>query len=129
MCVCVCVCDERSQSHHHMHLPIALQAPALTCVYVCVCVCACVCVCVCSIYWDMEQYSACEKIFRQSADFCSEHSTWKLNVAHTYFMQENHYKEAIRCCHTSMYTNTHAYLPRRPHVPYTRSWSLPYAEK
>lgn len=49
-----------------------------------------------SIYWDMEHYSAVEKIFRQSAEFCSEHEVWKLNVAHTFFMQDNHYKEAIR---------------------------------
>ncbi len=40
-----------------------------------------------SIYWDMEHYSAVEKIFRQSAEFCSEHEVWKLNVAHTFFMQ------------------------------------------
>ena len=49
-----------------------------------------------SIYWDMELYSNVEKIFRQSAEFCSEHEVWKLNVAHTFFMQDNHYKEAIR---------------------------------
>lgn len=49
-----------------------------------------------SIYWDMEHYSQVERIFRQSAEFCSEHEVWKLNVAHTYFMQDNHYKEAIR---------------------------------
>lgn len=49
-----------------------------------------------SIYWDMEHYSQVERIFRQSAEFCSEHDVWKLNVAHTYFMQDNHYKEAIR---------------------------------
>jgi len=49
-----------------------------------------------SIYWDMSHYSAVERIFRQSAEFCSEHDVWKLNVAHTYFMQDNHYKEAIR---------------------------------
>ena len=23
---------------------------------------------------------------------CSEHDVWRLNVAHTYFMQDNHYK-------------------------------------
>ena len=40
-----------------------------------------------SIYWDMEHYSAVQKIFHQSAEFCSEHETWKLNVAHTFFMQ------------------------------------------
>uniref|UniRef100_A0A7R9V8U6 Tetratricopeptide repeat protein 30 n=1 Tax=Chlamydomonas euryale TaxID=1486919 RepID=A0A7R9V8U6_9CHLO len=49
-----------------------------------------------SIYWDMEHYSQVERIFRQSAEFCSEHETWKLNVAHTYFMQDGHFKEAIR---------------------------------
>jgi tetratricopeptide repeat protein 30 len=52
------------------------------------------------IYWDMENYGMVEKIFRQSAEFCSEHDVWKLNVAHTFFMQvngaENKYKEAIR---------------------------------
>jgi|OM-RGC.v1.035758874 hypothetical protein len=29
-----------------------------------------------------------EKIFRQSAEFCSEDESWKLNVAHIFFMQE-----------------------------------------
>ena len=28
-----------------------------------------------------------EKIFRQSAEFCSEHELWKLNVAHVFFLQ------------------------------------------
>lgn len=28
-----------------------------------------------------------ERIFRQSSEFCSEHDVWKLNVAHTFFMQ------------------------------------------
>jgi tetratricopeptide repeat protein 30 len=28
-----------------------------------------------------------EMIFKQSAEFCSEHDTWKLNVAHVFFMQ------------------------------------------
>ena len=39
------------------------------------------------IYWDMDHYAQVEKIFRQSAEFCSEHDVWKLNVAHTFFMQ------------------------------------------
>lgn len=49
-----------------------------------------------SIYWDQEQYSAVESIFRQSAEFCGEHDVWKLNVAHTFFMQDNRWKDAIR---------------------------------
>ena len=48
------------------------------------------------IYWDMENYHQVEKIFRQSLEFCSEHDVWKLNVAHTFFMQETKFKEAIR---------------------------------
>jgi len=47
------------------------------------------------IYWDLEHYSMVEKIFRQSAEFCSEDESWKLNVAHTFFMQEK-FKECIR---------------------------------
>lgn len=48
------------------------------------------------IYWDRQNYAMVEKIFRQSAEFCSEHDTWKLNVAHMFFMQEVKFKEAIR---------------------------------
>ena len=47
-------------------------------------------------YWDKNNYSMVEKIFRQSAEFCSEHETWKLNVAHVFFMQDNKYRDAIR---------------------------------
>lgn len=48
------------------------------------------------IYWERENYPQVEKIFRQSAEFCSEHDVWKLNVAHVFFMQENKFKESIR---------------------------------
>ncbi len=48
------------------------------------------------IYWDKEHYAMVEKIFRQSAEFCSDNDTWKLNVAHVFFMQENKFKDAIR---------------------------------
>mmetsp|Transcript_31666 Transcript_31666/g.51104 ORF Transcript_31666/g.51104 Transcript_31666/m.51104 type:complete len:664 (+) Transcript_31666:80-2071(+) len=48
------------------------------------------------IYWDLENYPMVEKIFRQSAEFCSEHDVWKLNVAHVFFMQETKFIEAIR---------------------------------
>jgi len=48
------------------------------------------------IYWDMKDYTQVEKKFRESAEFCSEHDVWKLNIAHVFFMQENKYDEAIR---------------------------------
>ncbi|CAI8024711.1 Tetratricopeptide repeat protein 30A [Geodia barretti] len=47
------------------------------------------------IYWDREDYSQVEKIFRKSVEFCNEHDVWKLNVAHVLFMQEVKFKEAI----------------------------------
>ncbi|KAL3690678.1 hypothetical protein R1sor_004329 [Riccia sorocarpa] len=47
------------------------------------------------IWWDKDNYLQVEKIFHQSSDLCSEHDLWKLNVAHTFFMQDNRFKEAI----------------------------------
>ncbi|CAM9795328.1 unnamed protein product [Ectocarpus sp. 6 AP-2014] len=47
------------------------------------------------IYWDRENYPIVEKLFRQAAEFCSDHDTWKLNAAHVFFMEEK-FKEAIR---------------------------------
>jgi len=41
------------------------------------------------IYWDKENYDQVEKIFRKSVEFGNENDTWKLNVAHVLFMQEN----------------------------------------
>jgi tetratricopeptide repeat protein 30 len=49
-----------------------------------------------SIYWSIENYPFVEKLFRQSAEFTSEHEAWKLNVAHIFFMQDNKFREAIR---------------------------------
>ena len=49
-----------------------------------------------TISWDRQNYAAVESIFKQSAEFCSDHDVWRLNVAHTFFMQENKFKEAIR---------------------------------
>lgn len=48
------------------------------------------------IYWDLANYNQVEKIFRQSAEFASEHDTWKLNVAHVFFMQDQKFRDAIR---------------------------------
>ncbi|CAF0818713.1 unnamed protein product [Brachionus calyciflorus] len=49
-----------------------------------------------SIYWDMQNYAAIEKLFKKSYDFCSEHDIWRLNAGHVLFMQEHSkYKKAI----------------------------------
>lgn len=49
-----------------------------------------------NIYWEIENYPMVEKLFRQSAELCSDHEVWKLNVAHVFFMQEVKFREAIR---------------------------------
>ena len=49
-----------------------------------------------SIYWDMENYAAIEKLFRKSFEFCNDHDVWRLNAGHVLFMQENNkFKKAI----------------------------------
>eukprot|EP00331_Platyophrya_macrostoma_P015029 CAMPEP_0176475864 /NCGR_PEP_ID=MMETSP0127-20121128/43835_1 /TAXON_ID=938130 /ORGANISM="Platyophrya macrostoma, Strain WH" /LENGTH=619 /DNA_ID=CAMNT_0017871491 /DNA_START=108 /DNA_END=1967 /DNA_ORIENTATION=+ len=48
------------------------------------------------IYWNSENYGMVEKLFRQSAEYCADHETWRLNVAHVLYMQENKYRESIR---------------------------------
>ena len=51
------------------------------------------------IYWDRAHYAQVEKIFRRGAEFCSEHETFRLNVAHTRFMRalrsDDTYGEAV----------------------------------
>ena len=47
------------------------------------------------IYWNAGNFSAIEKLFRKTVEFCNENDTWKLNVAHVLFMQGSKYKEAI----------------------------------
>ena len=39
------------------------------------------------IYWDAENYQQVEKILRQGADYCADHEAYKVNMAHTCFMQ------------------------------------------
>jgi tetratricopeptide repeat protein 30 len=49
-----------------------------------------------SIYWDMKNYAAIEKLFRKSFEFCNDHDVWRLNAGHVLFMQENNkFKKAI----------------------------------
>uniref|UniRef100_A0A7S2EA66 Tetratricopeptide repeat protein 30 n=1 Tax=Ditylum brightwellii TaxID=49249 RepID=A0A7S2EA66_9STRA len=49
------------------------------------------------IYWRKEKYTMVESLFRQSAEFCGDHSIWKLNVAHVLFMQQGEkFKDSIR---------------------------------
>merc|ERR1712070_442326 len=62
------------------------------------------------IYWDRENYPMVERLFRQSAEFCSEHEVWKLNVAHVFFMQESKFKEAIRYYDPIVKKNSEAIL-------------------
>uniref|UniRef100_A0A183CM83 Tetratricopeptide repeat protein 30 n=1 Tax=Globodera pallida TaxID=36090 RepID=A0A183CM83_GLOPA len=48
------------------------------------------------LLWDKAQWAQIERLFRRSAEFCHGNETWKLNLAHTLYMQEK-YKEASDC--------------------------------
>mmetsp|Transcript_19019 Transcript_19019/g.55210 ORF Transcript_19019/g.55210 Transcript_19019/m.55210 type:complete len:423 (-) Transcript_19019:460-1728(-) len=49
------------------------------------------------IHWENENYAAIESLFRQSAEFCSEHDVWAINIAHVFFMQQGtKFKDAVR---------------------------------
>ena len=47
-------------------------------------------------YWDKGDYKMVEKLLRKNYDFVSEHETWKINFAHTFYCQDNKYRDAIR---------------------------------
>lgn len=46
------------------------------------------------IYWDLGNYAQVEKIFQSSFELSGDNDIWKLNVAHTLFMQDDKFKEA-----------------------------------
>ncbi|KAH3764972.1 tetratricopeptide repeat protein 30A [Pelomyxa schiedti] len=48
------------------------------------------------IFWDLNDYTTVEKILRQAVEYCSESQVWKLNMAHTHFVQENKFNDAIQ---------------------------------
>lgn len=87
--VCLCLSsDGSSTAPPPLPLPVPLPVPRLPlCRYIPVLMG------MARIYWDRGNYAQVERIFRQSAEFASEHHTWKLNVAHTFFMQEGKYRE------------------------------------
>lgn len=47
------------------------------------------------IVWDTGNYEGVEKLLKRSQDVCGDHPTWKLNLAHSLYMQEGKYKSAI----------------------------------
>ncbi|KAI6206463.1 Tetratricopeptide repeat protein 30 [Aphelenchoides besseyi] len=48
------------------------------------------------IVWDREDYNQVENLFRRSSEYCASDEVWRLNLAHTLFMQEK-YKESSDC--------------------------------
>lgn len=48
------------------------------------------------IFWDLENYQLVELLLMKYMDFCLDNRTWKLNLAHTYFMQQDKTLEAIQ---------------------------------
>lgn len=47
------------------------------------------------IFWDMGSYDLVELLLLKYAEFCENNRTWRLNLAHTYFMQPGKINKAI----------------------------------
>lgn len=58
-----------------------------------------------NIYWNREDYDTVERLFKQSAEFCSVHDVWRLNLAHVFFIQDTKYNEAIHYYETILRKN------------------------
>jgi tetratricopeptide repeat protein 30 len=41
-----------------------------------------------AIEWEAGAYGRAQEVLQQSAEFCSDHPTWRLNLAHTILAQE-----------------------------------------
>ena len=41
-----------------------------------------------SIEWEAGAFTRAQEVLQQSAEFCSDHPTWRLNLAHTILAQE-----------------------------------------
>ena len=50
----------------------------------------------CGIFWDKGKFKNAETLLRESADICKNNKTWQLNIAHTFFMSDSQYEEAIK---------------------------------
>ncbi len=49
------------------------------------------------IHWEREEYVMVEQLFRKNADLCVDIDVWRLNVAHTFFIQQgSKFKDAIK---------------------------------
>ena len=63
-----------------------------------------------NLAWQKEDFSTVEKLFEKTSDYCSVHDTWRLNYAHTFFVQEEKYIEAIQYYERSFEKNIHNLL-------------------
>lgn len=47
------------------------------------------------IFWDLGNYQLVELLLMKYMDYCLDNRTWKLNLAHTYYMQPSKMQDAI----------------------------------
>lgn len=48
------------------------------------------------IFWDLGKYELVELLLMKYSDFCYDNRTWKLNMAHTYFLQPDKVMQSIQ---------------------------------
>ncbi len=48
-----------------------------------------------NIFWEKENYEKVEKLLESHREFAGDHEIWRLNLAHTLFMESDKYKECL----------------------------------
>jgi tetratricopeptide repeat protein 30 len=81
--------DARRTQDEHMQSQISIELEATVTELVPVLMCQA------KIFWDLGNYQLVELLLMKYMDFCVDNRTWKLNLAHTYFMQPSKITEAI----------------------------------
>ena len=75
------------------------KQPTPVCVPSCVrtSFCSTVLMGVASILWERESYAGVEAVLQRAADFCSDHSAWRLNMGHTLYRQVTFIRSKHSC--------------------------------
>jgi tetratricopeptide repeat protein 30 len=75
--------EARKTQDEHMQSQIAIELEATVAELVPVLMCQA------KIFWELGNYQLVELLLLKYMDFCMDNRTWKLNLAHTYFMQQS----------------------------------------
>ncbi|ETO22637.1 hypothetical protein RFI_14556 [Reticulomyxa filosa] len=60
------------------------------------------------VYWEKNNWKMVQKILENSQEFACDHDTYRLNMAHVLFMQQNKFQEAIQFYEPIVHKQAHS---------------------